>query len=43
MDHFKAKLLKLEKTMHTDTAKRTAYERTRFMEAFLAQMEKEIS
>jgi uncharacterized protein len=43
MDHFKAKLLKLEKTMHTDTAKRVAYERTRFMEAFLAQLEKEIS
>jgi len=43
MDHFKAKLLKLEKTMHTDTAKRMAHERTRFMEAFLAQMEKEIS
>lgn len=42
MDHFKAKLLQLEKTMHTDAAKRVAYERTRFMEAFLAQMEKEI-
>lgn len=41
-DHFKAKLLKLESTMHTAAAKRIAKERTRFMEAFLAQMEKEI-
>ncbi|HVX02867.1 MAG TPA: HD domain-containing protein [Nitrososphaera sp.] len=43
VDHFKAKLLKLEDTMHTTTAKRVARERTRFMEAFLAQMEKEVA
>ncbi|AIF83162.1 putative HD superfamily hydrolase [Candidatus Nitrososphaera evergladensis SR1] len=43
VDHFKAKLLKLENTMHTATAKKIASERTRFMEAFLAQLEKEIS
>lgn len=42
IDHFKAKLLKLEETMHTATAKRVAHERTRFMEAFLSQLEKEI-
>jgi uncharacterized protein len=43
LDHFKAKLLKLEGTMHTASAKRMARERTRFMEAFLSQLEKEIS
>jgi uncharacterized protein len=43
VDHFKAKLLKLENTMHTATAKKIASERTHFMEAFLAQLEKEIS
>ncbi|HEY7507547.1 MAG TPA: HD domain-containing protein [Nitrososphaera sp.] len=43
LDHFKAKLLKLEGTMHTASARRMARERTRFMEAFLSQLEKEIS
>lgn len=42
LDHFKAKLLKLEGTMHTASARKIAHERTRFMEAFLAQLEKEI-
>lgn len=42
LDHFKAKLLKLEGTMHTASAKKMAHGRTRFMEAFLAQLEKEI-
>lgn len=42
LDHFKAKLLKLEGTMHTASARRMAHERTRFMEAFLSQLEKEI-
>ncbi len=42
LDHFKAKLLKLEGTMHTASARRMAHERTRFIEAFLAQLEKEI-
>lgn len=43
VDHFKAKLLKLEDTMHTATAKRVARERTRFMEVFLAHMEREVA
>jgi uncharacterized protein len=42
LDHFYAKLLKLEGTMHTASAKKMAHERTRFMRAFLAQLEKEI-
>jgi uncharacterized protein len=42
LDHFKAKLLKLEGGMHTLTAKNMASERTRFMEAFLVQLEKEL-
>jgi uncharacterized protein len=42
LDHFYAKLLKLEGTMHTESAKSMAHERTRFMQAFLSQLEKEI-
>ena len=41
VDHFKTKLLKLEETMNTQGAKKIARDRTRFMEEFLAQMEKE--
>jgi uncharacterized protein len=42
MDHFKEKLLQLENTMHTETAKREAYKRTCFMKVFLAEIEKEL-
>jgi uncharacterized protein len=42
IDHFKAKLLKLEHTMHTAEGKKEAQQRTRFMEVFLSQLEKEI-
>lgn len=42
VDHFQAKLLKLQKSMHTRTAKKMAKERTNFMVKFLRQMEKEI-
>jgi uncharacterized protein len=42
LDHFRTKLLKLEETMHTETAKRIARERTRFMKLFIRQLQKEI-
>jgi uncharacterized protein len=42
LDHFQAKLLRLDKTMHTRTAKRMAKKRINFMKAFLKQMAKEI-
>ncbi len=42
LDHFHKKLLKLENAMHTKTARKLAKERTRFMEAFLNQLGKEI-
>jgi uncharacterized protein len=42
LDHFQAKLLKLENSMHTKTAKKIAQERTRFMMLFIRQLEKEI-
>jgi uncharacterized protein len=42
MDHFKAKLLKLHKTMHTKAAKKAAKKRVRFMKEFLRQMAKEV-
>jgi uncharacterized protein len=42
LDHFKAKLLRLEGTMHTASARKMARERTHFMEAFLSQLEREI-
>ncbi len=43
LDHFQAKLLKLQYYMHTETAKKLAKERTRFMRLFIRQMQKEIS
>jgi uncharacterized protein len=42
LDHFQTKLLKLEKIMHTETGKKIARERTRFMILFLRQLQKEI-
>jgi uncharacterized protein len=42
LDHFQTKLLKLEDSMHTKTAKKIAQERTRFMLLFIRQLQKEI-
>jgi uncharacterized protein len=42
LDHFQTKLLKLEKNMHTETAKKIARERTSFMIFFISQLQKEI-
>jgi uncharacterized protein len=42
LDHFQTKLLKLEDFMHTQTAKKMAKERTRFMKLFIRQLQKEI-
>jgi uncharacterized protein len=42
LDHFQTKLLKLEHFMHTQTAKKIAKERTRFMKLFIRQLQKEI-
>ncbi len=42
LDHFQTKLLKLEDFMHTQTAKKIARERTRFMKLFIRQLQKEI-
>jgi uncharacterized protein len=42
VDHFFRKLLKIPGTLHTATARRMAEERGRFMEAFLAQLGREI-
>ncbi|HEV3433055.1 MAG TPA: hypothetical protein VG098_03595, partial [Nitrososphaera sp.] len=42
LDHFQTKLLKLEHFMHTETAKKIAKERTKFMMQFIRQLQKEI-
>ena len=42
LDHFYAKLLKLEGTMQTASGRREARARTEFLRAFLAQLEREI-
>lgn len=42
LDHFQTKLLKLKKSMHTKTARQIAKERSRFMEVFIRQMQKEL-
>ena len=42
LDHFQTKLLKLEEVMHTETAKKIARERTRFMITFIRQLQNEI-
>jgi uncharacterized protein len=43
VDHFFRKLLKLPATLHTATARRMAEDRARFMEAYLAQLAREIT
>jgi uncharacterized protein len=43
VDHFYKKLLRIEGTLHTATARRMAGERSRFMEAFLRQLGNEIA
>lgn len=42
LDHFQTKLLKLEDLMHTETAKKIAKERSKFMMQFIRQLQKEI-
>jgi uncharacterized protein len=42
VDHFYAKLLKLEGTMQTRAGRREAGRRTRFLRSFLAQLESEV-
>ncbi len=42
LDHFQTKLLKLEENMHTETAKKIARQRTKFMMLFIRQLQKEI-
>ena len=42
LDHFYTKLLHINKSMYTDSAKRVAKSRLRFMQGFLAQLETEI-
>jgi uncharacterized protein len=42
LDHFQTKLLELEDFMHTETAKKIAKERTRFMVLFIRQLQKEV-
>ena len=42
LDHFYVKLFKLADGMHTEAARRIAHERTEFMEAYIAQLRREI-
>jgi uncharacterized protein len=42
LDHFQAKLLHLQNTLHTKAARKVARERTRFMRQFIKQLAKEI-
>ena len=42
LDHFQTKLLRLKRLMHTKTAREIAKERTRFMDLFIRQLQKEI-
>ena len=42
VDHFQTKLLKLQEIMHTESAKKIARERTRFMKLFIRQLQNEI-
>ena len=43
LDHFGKKLLKLPETLHTETAQAMAQERTAFLQAFLAQLAREVN
>ncbi len=42
LDHFQAKLLHLENTLHTMTARKVARQRTKFMREFIRQLASEI-
>jgi uncharacterized protein len=42
LDHFQTKLLNLQNSMHTLTARELAKERTKFMKLFVEQLEREI-
>ena len=42
VDHFYKKLLLIEERLHTETARTIARERTKFMNEFLKQLEREI-
>ena len=42
VDHFYTKILKLKDTLHTNTAREIAKERTKFIQNFLEQLKKEI-
>jgi uncharacterized protein len=42
VDHFYRKLLRIPETLHTETAKRIADERSRFLRQYLEQLEHEI-
>jgi uncharacterized protein len=42
VDHFQTKLLKLQEIMHTESAKKIARERTRFIKLFIRQLQNEI-
>lgn len=42
LDHFQTKLLRLKKSMRTETARVMAQERSRFMEFFIEQLRKEL-
>ena len=42
VDHFQTKLLKLQEIMHTESAKKIARERTRFIKLFIRQLQKEV-
>jgi uncharacterized protein len=43
LDHFQTKLLRLKRSMHTRAAREMAQERSKFMELFIGQLQKEIS
>src|ERR687893_671148 len=43
VDHFQTKLLKLQEIMHTESAKKIARERTRFIKLLIRQLQKEIN
>jgi uncharacterized protein len=42
LDHFQTKLLRLSESMHTKTARKIAKDRSKFMESFIKQLQKEI-
>ena len=42
LDHFQTKLLKLEDSMHTNTARKMGQERAKFMELFIKELQREL-